>query len=68
MDESRRREPTSFERAGDAARSSIVAEFWAFLRESKKWWMLPIIVALICLAVFALLASTPIAPFVYTLF
>jgi drug/metabolite transporter superfamily protein YnfA len=67
MDESRRQQ-TSFERAGGATRSGIVAEFWAFLRESKKWWMLPIIVALICLAVFALLASTPIAPFIYTLF
>ena len=67
MDESRR-EQTSFERAGDAVRSNIVAEFWAFLRESKKWWMLPIIVVLVSLAVFALLASTPIAPFVYTLF
>ena len=67
MDE-RGQEQTSFERAGGAARSNIVGEFWAFLRESKKWWMLPIIVALIFLAVFALLASTPIAPFVYTLF
>ena len=63
-----RREQSSFERAGGAARANIVAEFWAFLRESKKWWMLPIIVALVLLAVFALLASSPIAPFVYTLF
>jgi len=62
------REQSAFERAGSAARPNIVAEFWAFLRESKKWWMLPIIVALVLLAVFALLASSPIAPFVYTLF
>jgi len=46
----------------------MVAEFLSFLRETKKWWMLPIVVALLCMVAFALLSSSPIAPFVYTLF
>ncbi|MDD4990307.1 MAG: DUF5989 family protein [Candidatus Pacebacteria bacterium] len=48
---------------------SIIAEFWQFLRNSKKWWLLPIIVFL--LAVGILLVATEgsvLAPFIYALF
>lgn len=67
MDQGRGR-PRSFEAAGDGRRPSVVEEFLHYLRESKKWWMLPILIMMLCLGVLVLLTSSPIAPFVYTLF
>jgi len=43
-------------------------EFLAYLRHSKKWWMLPILIVMLCLGVLVWLTSSPIAPFIYTLF
>ena len=44
-------------------------EIWAFLMERKKWWLTPIIMTLILLALLVLAGrSTTVAPFVYTLF
>ncbi len=48
---------------------SLVAELWAFMRERKKFWLLPII--LLMLAVGALLVfaqGSALAPFIYTVF
>ena len=47
----------------------IVKEFWDFLKERKKWWLLPIIVFLLLLGVLIVLTEgTALAPFIYTLF
>jgi hypothetical protein len=47
----------------------VVSEFLQFLREEKKYWLVPIIVVF---ALFALLImfsqSSAVAPFIYTLF
>jgi Family of unknown function (DUF5989) len=51
------------------SRSTIVVEIWGFMRESKKWWLLPII--LVCLIVGALLIfaqGSVLAPFIYAIF
>jgi hypothetical protein len=42
---------------------------WAFMRERKKWWLLPVIVMLLIvrsLLVFA--QGSALAPFIYTIF
>jgi hypothetical protein len=58
-----------FERAARDARSaSAAAEFWHFLKHSKKWWLLPIVVVLVLFGVLMLLSGTAAAPFIYTLF
>ncbi len=47
----------------------FLAELWAFMRERKKFWLLPIILTLVLLG--SLIVLTPgsaVAPFVYTLF
>lgn len=44
------------------------AEFWAYLRHSKKWWMLPILAVLLLLGGLVLLSSTGLGPFIYALF
>ena len=47
---------------------SLLSEFWAFLKQNKKWWLLPIVIVMLLLGVLIFLASTPAAPFIYTLF
>ena len=49
-------------------RSSIIAEFWGFLKYNKKWWLIPIFVMLLILCLLVLLGGTAIAPFIYPLF
>jgi hypothetical protein len=47
----------------------FVLELWAFMRERKKFWLLPIIVILMAFgALVVLTQGSAIAPFVYTLF
>ena len=52
----------------EAERTSLVAEFIDFLKHNKKWWMIPILLALVFVIVVALLATTSAAPFIYPLF
>ena len=47
----------------------FVLELWAFMKERKKFWLLPIIVVLIFLgALIVLTQGSAVAPFIYTLF
>ena len=52
----------------EQAEPGLVREFWDFLRYSKSWWLTPIIVVLLLIALFAVLTGTGAAPFIYTLF
>lgn len=57
------------EAAGEAgAEGSLVGELFAFLAENKKWWLLPIVSALLLLGILIVLGGTAAAPFIYTLF
>ncbi len=47
---------------------SIFREFFDFLGENKKWWLLPILICLVLIGAFVLLSGTAAAPFIYTLF
>ena len=58
----------AFEQAQQEKQAGIVKEFFLFLRYNKKYWMIPILVTLLALAVLVLLGGTAIAPFIYTLF
>jgi hypothetical protein len=47
----------------------FVIELWAFMRERKKFWLLPIVLVLVLFG--GLIIATQgsaIAPFIYTLF
>ena len=46
----------------------LVREFVWFLANNKKWWITPIIVVLLLLGGLVMLAGSPAAPFIYTLF
>lgn len=44
-------------------------ELWAFMRERKKFWLLPIMVVLVLLgSLIVLTQGSAVAPFIYTLF
>lgn len=59
---------SEFEQAGQEKDLSIVQEFYLFIKENKKWWMLPIVLALGVMGLLVALGSTGAAPFIYTLF
>ena len=48
---------------------SFLREFWEFLRERKKFWLLPILFVLLLIGgLMALTQGSAIAPFIYPLF
>jgi|KBSSwiStaDraftv2_1062776.scaffolds.fasta_scaffold1057088_3 Family of unknown function (DUF5989) len=51
-----------------ASNKSFWSEVWYFLKTSKKWWMLPLIISFVAIGVLLVLAKTAVAPFIYTLF
>lgn len=59
---------SEFESLPDEPPLSVAAEFLFFIRENKKWWLIPILLVLGIIGVFALLAGTGAAPFIYTVF
>ncbi|WP_428741941.1 DUF5989 family protein [Tenacibaculum sp.] len=47
----------------------FVKEFFLFLRERKKWWLVPLIVIFLIFGILIFLtSSSALAPFIYTLF
>ena len=48
---------------------SLVRELWAFMRERKKWWLLPVIIVMLVVGTLLILAQgSALAPFIYTIF
>lgn len=48
---------------------SFIVELWAFMRERKKFWLLPILVVMVLFGGLIVLAKgSAVAPFIYTLF
>ncbi len=47
----------------------FLKEFWEFLKERKKFWLLPIIIVLGIFGIIIVLTQgTAIAPFIYSVF
>lgn len=47
----------------------LLIELWMFMRERKKFWLLPIVVVLLLFGGLVVMTQgTAIAPFIYTLF
>jgi hypothetical protein len=59
---------SSFELRARGKRTGLLRELWGFMREYRKWWLLPIVIVLLLLGVFVLLGNSAVAPFIYTLF
>ncbi len=51
------------------AKQSLTKEFFLFIKQEKKWWLIPLIAVLLIVGALVMFAiSSPIAPFLYPLF
>jgi Family of unknown function (DUF5989) len=59
-----------FERAAaEHGRRGLVSDLWGFMKENKKWCLLPLLVTLLVFGLLIFLSSSSgLAPFIYTLF
>jgi len=47
----------------------LLKDLWGFLKERKKFWLLPIIIIILLVGLLIVFSSgSAIAPFIYTLF
>ena len=58
-----------FEKASQQKQGSLVSEFIGFMKQNKKFWLLPLILVLLLIGLIVVFGgSSAVAPFVYTLF
>ncbi len=61
-------EAGEFTREAARGQTSFLREYWDFLRHEKRWWMTPILLALLIAAGFVIIGGSVAAPFIYALF
>ena len=54
--------------ANEGKDPGFLREFWMFLRQEKQWWLIPLVLGIVCISVLSFVALSPVAPFIYTLF
>ena len=48
---------------------SFLAELWEFMRERKKFWLIPIVIVMLIFGgLLVLVEGSAVAPFIYTIF
>ena len=47
---------------------TLVGELFFLLGQTKKWWLLPIVLIVLVFGLLMFLSGTAAAPFIYTLF
>lgn len=47
---------------------SFIKELIAFIVETKKWWLVPIVFVLLIVGLLVMFADSAVAPFIYSLF
>jgi hypothetical protein len=57
-----------FEKEAGKREAGLLREFYGFLMESKKWWLVPLLIAFALVAALVFLGGTGAAPFIYPLF
>ena len=49
--------------------SRVISEFFQFLRQEKKYWLVPIVIVFVLFGLLIVFSqSSAVAPFIYTLF
>lgn len=47
----------------------FLRDFWNYMKERKKWWLIPMFIIFVLLGLLIILSSgSALAPFIYTLF
>ena len=54
---------TDFSREAEEPSPGLLREIWDLLRYNKKWWLVPIVVAVLLGSLLVFLSSTVFAPF-----
>ena len=54
--------------AAQSKSGGIVNEFFAFMKDNAKWWLIPFLVVFGLLGIVIVLAGTGAAPFIYAMF
>jgi hypothetical protein len=57
-----------FAQQAQQRRQGFVSELFDFMMNNKKWWVTPIILALLLVGTLIFMSGTAVAPFIYTLF
>ncbi len=57
-----------FAQQAEKASRSLPREFWDLLRHNKKWWLTPIILAMLFVSVLLIVGTGGLAPFIYPFF
>lgn len=51
------------------AKGRVLTEFWQFLKQEKKYWLMPIVIVFVLFGLLIVFSqSSAVAPFIYTLF
>lgn len=54
---------------GGASMGEFLTELWAFMKERKKFWLLPVLLVLLMFGTLIVFTQgSAVAPFIYTLF
>jgi hypothetical protein len=54
--------------ARETSEGNLLVEWWRFVRRNRKWWLLPIVIVVLCISLMVWLASGAAAPLIYSLF
>lgn len=49
-------------------RPTLMREFWVFLSQHKKWWLMPLLAVILLLGFLVIMSGSPVAAYIYTLF
>ena len=60
--------PPDLDALAEQPQPGLLVEMRDFLRQNRKWFLLPILALIGLFGILAALASTGVAPFIYTLF
>jgi hypothetical protein len=49
--------------------ASLTKELWNYMKVRKKWWLLPVLIAILIIGgLLAVAQGSALAPFIYTIF
>ncbi len=60
--------PNEFENQSKLKSTGLLAELLGFMRDHKKWWLLPILIVTLLLVLIVTIGGSGAAPLIYTLF
>jgi Family of unknown function (DUF5989) len=58
----------NFQALASEKRTGFLREVGRFAKQTRKWWLVPLIVVLLGIGLLIVLGGTAAAPFLYTLF